>query len=412
MKHHLIAGFLCLSLALANQAAESAGSDWPQFLGPTRNGVYPGELAHHWPKEGPPVLWKKKVGQGFSGPVVRDGRVILFHRLGDQERLECLDAKDGRTIWQFEYPTHYHDDFGFDEGPRATPAIDGDSVYSYGAEGSLHCVDFNTGKPVWAVDAKKDLASAKGWFGRACSPLIEGNAVIVNIGGGPGAGIVAFDKKTGRVLWKSTDDEASYASPVAATIHDKRYLFIWDRAGLAALQPSDGHVYFEFPFRSPMDASVNAATPLVVGDEIFLSACYETGATLLRFHEEKPESIWVSQEALSNHYATSVYHDGFLFGFDGRQEQGQSLRCVDFKTGNVRWSEPGFHAGTVLLARDHLLVMAERGELLLVPASPNGFHAEARAQLLPFLVRAYPALAQGFFYARSKDRLVCIDLRP
>jgi len=386
-------------------------ADWPQFLGPTRNGVSPKtDLPDHYPPGGPKLVWKKDVGQGFSGPVVASGKLILFHRLGDKETVECLDARTGARVWISDYPTHYQDDFGFDEGPRATPTIADGGVYTFGAEGMLSCWDFATGKRLWQVDTKDQFTAAKGFFGLACSPLVEGNAVILNIGGGKGAGIVAFEKASGKLLWKATDDEASYSSPVAATFNGKRYLLVFNREGLVALDPISGKVFFNFPWRSRTRESVNAATPLVIGDEIFISASYGTGAALLRFHEAGPEKIWSGDEILSNHYATSVYHDGFLYGFDGRQESGPNLRCVDAKSGKVRWSQDNFGAGTLMLAGARLLVLTEKGELIMAPAGPDGFKPIAHAQILPFNSRAYPALADGLYYARSKDKLVCVDL--
>ncbi len=160
-----------------------------------------------------------------------------------------------------------------------------------------------------------------------------------------------------------------------------------------------------------MHASVSAATPLVIDDLIFLSASYGTGAALLRFKEGGPEKIWAGDDILSNHYATSVHHNGFLYGFDGRQEEGCHLRCVELKTGKVRWSQDRFGAGTVTLAGGQLLILTEKGELLRAPATPTEFKPTARAQILPFNARAHPALADGRFYARSKDKLVCVDLR-
>ena len=393
-------------------ALRMCASDWPQFLGPARNGVYTGsDLADSWPKEGPPVLWRKRIGQGFSAPAVYSAKLILFHRLENQEIVECLDAADGKSIWTFEYPTGYRDDFGFDEGPRATPTIADGKVFTFGAEGVLHCLDFNSGKKIWSVNTKSAFQAPKGFFGMACSPLVEGNAVLLNIGGADGAGIVAFDTAAGKLLWKATEDEASYSSPVAATLNDRRYAFFFNRRGLVALDPSNGKVFFDFPWRPAIHASVSAAAPLVIGDQIFLSASYQTGAILLRVENNRVEKVWSADDALSNHYATSVYHDGFLYGFDGRQESGPNLRCVELKTGKIRWSEDRFGAGTVTLAGQRLLLLKENGELLLAPASPDGFKPIARAQLLPNGVRAYPAVADGHLYARSKDTLICVDLR-
>lgn len=388
-----------------------AQTDWPQFLGPDRDGVYHGTIADKWPDAGPAALWRRDVGEGFSGPIVRDGKLILFHRVADNERVECMEAATGKTVWKAEYPTKFRDVFGFDNGPRATPTIDHGTVYTFGAEGKLGAWEMATGAKKWLVDVAGKFAADKGFFGMACSPLVEGDAVIVNVGA-PDGGIVAFNRNTGDVMWKATGDEAGYASPTAATIHGKRYVLDLTRAGLVALDPIKGTVFFHFPFRSRTRESVNAATPLVIGDQIFISASYETGAALLRFDEKGPQKLWSGDDILSNHYATSVFANGFLYGFDGRQEMGPNLRCVELKTGTVRWSEDHFGAGTILIAGGKLLVLTEKGELICAPASPDGFKPAARAQILPFDVRAYPALADGCLFARSKDKLACVKLKP
>ena len=237
-----------LCLALANQAW---CTDWPQFLGPTRNGVYPGtDLAEIWPKEGPPTLWQKAIGQGFSAPVVAGNKLVLFHRLADKETIEALDPKTGKQLWSFAYPTHYSDDFGFDEGPRATPCIADGHVYTFGAEGMLTCLNLSDGKKLWSVDTKKEFGARKGFFGIVCSPLVEGNAVMLNVGGTDNASIVAFDKATGKTLWKSYDDEASYSAPAVATINGNRYVLFLTRSALVALNPAGWQSLLHLPFPS------------------------------------------------------------------------------------------------------------------------------------------------------------------
>jgi outer membrane protein assembly factor BamB len=409
-----------LLIALVAAALPLSAQEWPQFLGPHRNGsANVTNLATPWPKEGPPVAWQRKVGQGVAGPVVSGGRLILFHRVENKEIVECLDAKSGNAVWKADYPTSYVDQMGHDPGPRATPAVAEGRVYTFGAEGMMSCWSLADGKKLWNVATKSEFGARLGFFGLACSPLVEGNAVIVNIGGRNGAGIVAFDKATGKVLWKTSDDEASYASPVAETIGGRRVVFVLTRESLVGLRPADGTPVFSYPWRPAMHASVSAATPLVVGDQIFISACYDTGATLLRLKlvgpAATPAKIWSDAEALSSHYATAVHRDGFLYGFDGRAdpgfEPGPSLRCVELATGKVRWSESGLQPGTVTLAGDELLVLTGKGELVRAPATPLSFKPSARVQILGLEVRAHPALADGMFYARSKEKLVCVDLR-
>ena len=405
--------YFLMAFALACSLAHGAvpDADWPQLLGPQRNGSYAGPpLAKAWPKEGPPVVWKRKVGQGFAGPAVSGEWLVLFHREGNQAVVEALNARTGQTIWKTNYATDYRDDFGFDPGPRATPTIAEGRVFTYGAEGRLSCWKLETGEPLWSLDAVREFGSRKGFFGRAPAPLVVDDLVIF-MPGGPEAGVVAVDAVTGKTRWKATQDEASYASPIVATIEQHRMVLALTREALVALSPTNGQVLFRYPWRPPEHASVTAATPLVVDNQIFLSACYGAEAILLRVKARAPGKVWSNEDVLSNHYATSVYHGGFLYGWHGRQEQGCELRCVELQTGKVRWSEGGLKAGSIILAGAELLVLTERGELLRAPATPAGFKPTGRAQVLPSEVRAFPALANGFLYARSQDQLWCLNLQ-
>jgi outer membrane protein assembly factor BamB len=391
---------------------QAAAVDWPQFLGPDRNGVYTGPpLADSWPASGPKVVWRKQVGAGFAGPVVASGRLILFHRQGREEVVESLDVKTGTPVWRYAYPTAYRDDFGFDEGPRAAPVVAGGVIYTFGAEGQLHAIDFAKGTRLWAEDTMKRFGVQKGYFGAAGSPLVEGGRVIANIGGEK-AGIVAFDAKTGKVIWTATEDDASYSSGVAATIGSRRSIVFLTRDNLIGLDPATGAVHFQRRWRARAAASVNAATPLVIGDLIFVSAEYGPGAGVLRVNGAQLTELWASDEVLSNHYATSVHHQGVLYGFHGRQEFGPTLRAVDLRTGAVKWSQEQFRAGSILLAGERLVILRESGELVIAPATPQAFRPLARAQILQGTVaRPYPAIADGILYARNENTLVAVDLR-
>jgi outer membrane protein assembly factor BamB len=396
---------------VAVTAVHGAVTDWPQFLGPTRNGSYGGPpLAEAWAQGGPKVLWRKQVGQGFAGPAVVGNRVILFHRVGNEEVVESLDAANGNSIWRYAYRTTYRDDFGFDEGPRAVPVVADGVIYTFGAEGQLHAVDFAKGTRLWSEDTMKRFSVPKGFFGAAGSPLVDGGRVIANIGGEK-AGVVAFEAKTGKVLWTATDDDASYSSGVGATIGGRRSAVFLTRDSLVGLDPASGAVQFQRRWRARLAASVNAATPIVVGDQIFVSAQYGPGAGVLRVNGSQLVDVWVSDEVLSNHYATSVFYNGHLYGFHGRQEFGPSLRAVEFQTGTVKWNQDQFRAGSVLLAGDKLLITREGGELVLAAASPQAFKPIARAQILQGVVRPYPALADGLLYVRNENTLLCLDLR-
>ena len=385
--------------------------EWPQFLGPDRNGRYSGPpISAEWGANGPVETWRRSVGAGFAGPVVAEGVVIVFHRVNDREVVEAVDPNSGRTVWRHAYATAYRDDFGFDEGPRAAPVVVDGRVFTFGAQGRLHALNVATGEVLWEVDTKTEFGFRKGFFGAAGSPVVEGGRVIANIGGND-AGVVAFDAESGAVVWTALDDDASYSSGVGATFGGARHAVFLTRSFVAGLDPADGTVRFSLPWRSRLMSSVNAATPLVIDDLIFVSASYGTGAGLFRVDGSRLEEVWASDDIMSNHYATSVYHEGHLYGYHGRQEYSPSLRAVELQTGEVKWEVPRFGAGTVTVAGDRLVIIRETGELLIADASPRAFAPIATAQILPSVVRAYPALADGRLYVRNEGTLVCVDLR-
>jgi outer membrane protein assembly factor BamB len=406
---HPILGAFCIALG-ALGAAPAPANDWPQFLGPTRNGASAetGLLAN-WPKAGPPELWKRDVGAGYSGPVVAGEWLILFHRVDDEEVVEGLEAATGKKQWKHHYETRYHDAFGKGDGPRATPLIAGEKVYTLGAEGRLTCLKLKNGEKVWEHDLLAEYKPRKGFFGVGTSPIVEDGRLIVNVGA-KGAGIVAFNADDGKELWKATDQEASYSSPVAATIDGVRHIFFFTREGLVSLD-KEGTERFSLKFRSKLNASVNAATPLIVDDHLFLSASYGTGALLLKIHKDKADEVWKNDESLSNHYDTSVYVGGNLYGLDGRQEEGARLRCVEFKTGKVQWTKEGFGCASIISADGRLIALTEGGDLVLIEPDGKEYKEKARASVLSSPCRAPLALANGKLYARDGKSLICWNVK-
>ena len=388
------------------------GSDWPQFLGPARNGASAETIRPSWEKSEPRTLWKKKIGAGFAGPIVVSNTVVLFHRSGGSEILSAFDLAAGADKWQSKSGTAYRDDFGFDEGPRATPCFDDGRLYAVGAEGLLRCVDFATGKEIWSVSTRTQFKARKGFFGFAPSPLISGENILLNVGGENDAGIVALDKRTGKLRWKQTNHEASYSSPalIPAGQGTLERAAFFTREGLVVVNAADGTGLLDFHWRARMHASVNAATPLVISNMIFITTSYDTGAALLRLYPKRLEKIWSGDESISAHYATPVHYQGYLYGFHGRQEQSPAFRCIELGNGHGAWNEDQFGAGTVTLAGDQLLILRESGELVLADASPLRFNIRGRVQILGSDTRAYPAIANGRFVARDKSNMVCVSL--
>lgn len=393
----LVASGLCIRAA-----------DWPQWLGPSRDGTTAETVT--WADGEPRRIWKFTAGRGFAGPAVSGGRAYLFHRRENSEVLTVVEAGTGKILWETAHPTAYEDDFGFDDGPRSTPTVAEGRVFTLGANGLLVARDAKDGRTVWQFDIRSQVGAEKGFFGFACSPLVVGDAVFLNLGGTSGAGVAALETATGKVRWRRTDHEAGYASPVPGMSGGKGTVLFFTREGLVAADVADGNERFAFPWRARMSASVNAASPLVKGSETFLTASYGTGAVLLDCAGDRPRTVWTDDETLSAHYATPVRAGEFLYGFHGRQEQGPALRCVEWKTGKVRWSEDRFGAGTLIAAGDRLLILRETGELLVAAAESQAFRPIVRAQLIG-QNRAVFAYAEGLLVARDKTHWSAFELR-
>jgi outer membrane protein assembly factor BamB len=399
---NVIAAFLLTALA----------ADWPQFLGPTRDGVSAETgLRQTWSKDGPPVLWHRPVGEGFSGPVIAGERLILLHRQGDQELVECLDAGSGKNIWKYPYATAYEDQLRKGNGPRSTPVIAGRRVITLGAEGKLHCLDLERGTKIWSRSLNEGYGVPQSYFGVGASPLVDGKLVMVNVGGRD-AGIVAFALDDGKEVWKATSDAASYATPIAATVDGKRLGAFFTREGVVVLDPANGDISFRKRWRSRNDASVNAASPLLIGDRVFISACYDTGALLLKLRKDGADVIWQNDDIMLNHYNTCIYHKGHLYGIDGRQEARPNLRCIELASPRVSWDQRQFGCGSMILAEGNLIVLTETGDLVLVEATPEAYREKARARVFDDTpCRAQIALSNGRLYGRDQRKLVCWNLK-
>lgn len=402
-------------------SAAVAAADWPQFLGPSRDGRSTERVVAEFGTDGPDVAWKVAVGSGFAGPAIADGRVVLFHRVGGEAVLEAWAADDGMPLWRRAWPTAYRDDFGFDNGPRSTPTIHGEVVVAYGADGRLVCVKAATGELVWEKDLAELMEAPKGWFGRACAPLVVGDLVHVLVGGrwqGKPAGVAAFRISDGSVAWTASEDEASYSSPVLMRFGGRPALVCLLRSGVEWIDPENGSPLAREDFKPDIAASVSACTPIATGpNQVFVSGCYGMGARVWEMDETfKIKSVWSKPDVLDCHYGTPVVHDGLLIGFHGRQEEGTHLRCVRAADGEGVWSA-ALPAGSVTLAGGSaaseatLVVLTEKGELILAPATSKGFEPTARGQILGATTRAYPALSGGRLFARDGKTMVAVKLR-
>ncbi len=446
-----------------NFSSVRTGTDWAEFLGPHGTGISDEVgLADQWPQDGPPVLWDRRIGKGYSSPSVIGDRVVVHHRLRDQDVIECLNASDGNVNWKYEYDTDYTDPYGYNNGPRCSPVLTGSHCYTFGAQGRLVCLDLKTGMLVWERKTSKEWKVPDHFFGAGCTPVLYGKLLIVLVGGQPDSGVVAFDAESGKAVWESvgkstwdgadtdqkgssyrwTGDEmiVSYSSPLIATIHGKTHLLCLVRQGLVSLDPQNGKVQFKYWFRARVHESVNAARPVVVDDHIFLSAAYETGAALLRVQPDDMgyDIVWRNKRGMSTHWSTPIYRDGCIYGFSGRHEGEATLQCVDFKSGELVWETNGydgpvtdlrsngsgeiidaagrpatfFGRGSKTAIDGKYIMLGERGTLVLGKLSRDKFEQISRANYkqIHYPAWAAPVISRGRLYLRSEDHLLCLDV--
>jgi outer membrane protein assembly factor BamB len=426
-------------------AKDAVTHDWTAFLGPTHNAISTEtRLSRKLP---PPLIWELIKGTGYTSPAIAGERLVFLHRLGNDEIVECLHAETGATRWQFRYPTSFEDRYGYNNGPRSSPVIDGAKAYTAGAQGQLHCLDLETGKLIWKRDMAREYRARQDFFGTASTPLIEGQLLVVNVGAPGGPCVVGFDKVTGREIWRAGKEWGpSYASPVPAVIHGKRRVLVFaggesdpPAGGLMSIDPSNGRVDFAFPWRSRTYESVNASCPVAFDNKVFISASYRAGGALVEIRPDfTHRALWTTQ-AFGLHFNTPVYTDGYFYGFDGRNEPDASLACVDAAGGKVVWRETpewtetieaggrrqqqlvGTYRGSLLAVDGQFLCLGELGHLLWMDLTPKGYKEVSRAWL--FAAReswGLPVLSRGLLYVAqntrdiltgARPRLLCYDLR-
>ncbi len=431
----------------ADPDKRSEGVDWPRFLGPTADGVSSETgIWSPWPKEGLRVVWHQELGTGYGPPAISQGRLFQFDRQDDKARLRCFDGKTGTPLWKFEYESDYADLYDYDNGPRSGPVVDDDRVYAFGAEGLLHCLGVADGKLIWKVDTQKEFGVVQNFFGVGAAPLVEGDLLLVQVGGSPpdpgapgfpthdqkanGTGLVAFEKRTGKVRYKILDELASYSVPVVTTIDGRRWGFLLARGGLAGFEPASGKVDFHFPWRARELESVNAANPVVVGNQVFISETYGLGSALLKVKPGGYDLVWTDADkgrdkSMQAHWSTPIHHEGYLYGCSGRRSNDADLRCIELATGKLMWRQRGLGLASFLMVDGHFVVLGEYGELVLLKVNPKKLEVvsimetvrekpgDAKSRpLLQYPCWAAPVLSHGLLYVRGKERLVCLELIP
>jgi outer membrane protein assembly factor BamB len=434
----LVYWFATICVVLLGPAADNSQShlglfadEWPQWRGPTRDGVWRETgIVATLPAGRIPLRWRVPVSSGYTGPTVAGGRVFLMDRQGtprEVERILCFDWRTGKSLWTQAYDCAY--EVSYPAGPRASVSIDEGRAYALGTMGNLHCCATADGKVLWAHDLKSQYKARVPIWGIAAAPLVDGELLIVQVGGLPGACLVAFDKRTGTERWRALDDHASYSAPVIIEQAGRRVLVCWTGENVVGLDPASGEVFWKYPFRQTRMV-INVPTPVIDGQKLFVTSFYD-GALMLRLVPDalRVEKVWrrfgaseIQTDALHAMISTPLLDGDYVYGVDS---YGQ-LRCLDAQSGGRIWEDltavPKARWATIHMVRngERIWMFNERGELVIGQLSPKGFHEISRAKLLdPTTAQlgqrggvcwSHPAYAYRHIFARNDRELVCASL--
>jgi outer membrane protein assembly factor BamB len=406
--------FIAVAL-FAVSLCEARAAEWPQFLGPQRNGISAEtNLLEAWPAEGLKILWRAAGGVGMSGLAISQDRLLTLVQRDNQQWLIALDSNLGKPAWQTALAPGYKNQMG--DGPRATPTISGSQAFVMTGEGMVASVGITDGQIKWSRDILAELKAKPAEYGMACSPLVVGDRVIITVGA-PQATVVALDTATGKTMWKSGEDSAGYSSPALLNIHGSPQIVAFTGGSALGLSPASGSVLWRYAYETDFDC--NIATPLVYDNNVFISAGENHGSVMLGLKpsgkEFQVEPKWESQgvkSVLRNEWQTSILLDGYFYGFDNVGSAGPvtHLTCIKAGTGERVWQQPRFGKGNLIAADGKLWISTMNGELVLVRATPDGFQEIGRQAVLG-PTRQAPSLSGGRLYLRDNKEIVCIDVR-
>ncbi len=427
----------CVVIVSTNSSIRA--DDWPQWMGPKRDNVWREDgLVEKFSEGGPKILWRAEVAGGYAGPAVADGKVYVadyvtaenvkvanFERkeFSGQERVLCMDEATGKVLWKHEYPVKYT--ISYPAGPRCTPTVDGNRVYTLGAEGDLFCLDTSDeGKVLWSKDLKKEYKTKAALWGYAGHPLIDGDKIIT-LAGGEGTHVVALNKMTGKEIWRfGTSKEQGYSPPTIITAGGTRQLILLRPDAVTSIDPETAKEYWSVPYEATSGSII--MSPVVVGEHLY-AAGYSSKSLLLKLSSDKPgaEEVWRDQarSAISPVNVQPIVDGNVIYGCD----QKGPLVALEIPSGKRLWESNGPYGGdrtqgseTAFLVRqaDRYWLFNERGELIIARIGTSGYEEIDRAKVIEpsntafgrDVVWSMPALANRHAYIRNDKECICVDL--
>lgn len=447
----VISSLLLLLMVCVLPCADLAAEDWPRWMGNHSSVWTETGMIDEIPADGLDVQWRMPIGAGYSGPSVVGDRLFITDRVPAEEGVErkrgelpggerflCMDVKTGKTLWEHSYDCPYR--IAFPTGPRCTPTVDGDRVYSLGAMGDLICFQVADGKIVWQKKLTEEYKTKPPLWGFSSHPFVDGDRLIVPVGG-EGTGLVAFDKMTGKEIWRSVSTmDVAYAPLVMYEADGERQLIFWHAEGVVSLDPEKGTEHWSVKFPEETNASqTSIATPRIVGDKIFISEFYK-GSLLLQVGSNPPsvKELWRSfktdprhEKGLNSMMTTPMIKDGHAYGIAFNNKMQGIMRCIEVESGEMKWTKEDwlvkdedpvvFGSAFIVENEDKFFIFTDLGELAIAKFTPEGYSEAGRAKLLEAtgtaarrkskVIWSHPAFSGGKMIARNDEEIICVDLK-
>jgi outer membrane protein assembly factor BamB len=392
-------------LFLSVTVAAQVGGEWPQWRGANRDGISKETgLLKQWPAEGPPLVWKATgAGGGYSSFAISNGRLFTMGLRGDREYVIAFTVANGKEAWATPHGGAFRNDRG--DGPRGTPTVDGERLYALGGNGDLSCLDVRTGRVIWTMNVLEKFGGSNPTWGISESPLVIGEKILVNAGG-PGASVVALNKKDGALIWKSQSDRAGYSSAIPVQVGGVTQVVFFTSTRALGLDLRDGRLMWEYP--KPSNRVANIATPVARANRVFISSDYGTGGGVVEIKADgKAEEVYFTKE-MRNHHSSSVLIGDYLYGFSS-----SILTAMRFDTGDIAWRDRSVGKGSLVYADGHLYCLSENGVVGLVEATPTAYREKGRFKIqqgsLP--TWTHPVVAGGRLYLRDQDTIYAYDVK-
>jgi len=393
--------YILIILSLTVLFAFTANQDWYRFRGPNGSSIVDDEININKLKGDPKIIYTMNIGSGYSAVSIKDNYLYTVGYGSGNDTIYCFNISNNKLVWKYSYSSQSLDY----NGPRSTPYINGDYVYSISQDGKIFCLFKDNGRVIWQKNFRNDFNVSMPKWGFAGSPVVEGELLLINANSYG----LALNKNTGNKVWSSPSGVCGYSTPVVFNYNNEKHMAIFssDKINIVALNSGKRLCYYTWT----TSYDVNAADPLIIdNNKIFITSGYGKGCTLLKINVNKLESLWTNTN-IASHFSSMIYHNGYIYGVSGNSGSRAGFTCINVENGKVMWNE-GLGYGSFILAGSNFLYLTEKGKLYICKLDSTKYNETANCSFKGGLYWTAPVINKGMLFIRNanKGELYCVDI--